>query len=432
MTKTARSTMLVATLALTVSSCMIISSSNAFTAIPLTLAPHVHSKKIAPVRTTCPIRLAAANDNDNNAKKDNDDAARYKQKAEELRDQIRRMEETIGDRRTPSNNNDQYMPPSQSNDDNTDNNNDVMTLKNRKVLVVGANGRLGSMVCRYLLRNNPQTEVVAAVHYINEDSMTSRGWGRLSYEVGAEDGAGSIGAAWSAEDRVATFQYTDEMKDYNLRNLRLVDVELLDPVQCATITEDIDCVVWCATDFNGNKPRAVSSLNVAFLFRAVTDWDKGRVEIEGLKNILEGLRQNKQSKKWQERESFDAAMGMPPRTVGKDPIDVVLVSTSPKAFRDFETPFGTFNGLKREGETMVRKDFPSLKYTVLQMARYDDNFVEEGQDIQLDTVIPAPEEDEEGLEKKRINRRDAARAASEALTNSDIEGKTVKVWTQER
>ena len=81
---------------------------------------------------------------------------------------------------------------------------------------------------------------------------------------------------------------------------------------------------------------------------------------------------------------------------------------------------------------MVRKDFPSLKYTVLQMARYDDNFVEEGQDIQLDTVIPAPEEDEEGLEKKRINRRDAARAASEALTNSDIEGKTVKVWTQER
>eukprot|EP00978_Attheya_sp_CCMP212_P033978 scaffold140115_cov44-Attheya_sp.AAC.5 len=136
------------------------------------------------------------------------------------------------------------------------------------------------MVCWHILRNNPDTEVVAAVHYVGEESFTSRGYGRLSYEVGAEDGAGSIGSAWSAEDRVATFEYVDEMKDYNLRNL--VEVELLDPVQCETICEGVDSVVWCATDVNANQPRAVSGLNVAFLFRAEADPTKGRVEIEGL------------------------------------------------------------------------------------------------------------------------------------------------------
>jgi FlaA1/EpsC-like NDP-sugar epimerase len=36
-----------------------------------------------------------------------------------------------------------------------------MSLKKKRVLVVFANGRLGSMVCKSLLRNNPQTEVVA-------------------------------------------------------------------------------------------------------------------------------------------------------------------------------------------------------------------------------------------------------------------------------
>ena len=92
-----------------------------------------------------------------------------------------------------------------------------MSLKNKKVLIVGANGRLGSMVTRHLLRNYPEVgEVVAAVHYVGE--ATTRGYGRLSYEVGAEDGVGSIGAAWS-EEREATFQFSDEMKSYNLNKL---------------------------------------------------------------------------------------------------------------------------------------------------------------------------------------------------------------------
>ena len=340
-----------------------------------------------------------------------EDAEQMRQKAEELREQIRNMEKSLGDER-PRN----YDIPKA----------DLVetlskpTLAKKRVLVVGANGRLGSMVCRHLLRNNPETEVVACVHYVGEDSYTSRGYGRLSYEVGAEDGVGSIGAAWSAEDRVATFEYADYMKDYNLQNLRLVECELLDPVQCNTICEGVDSVVWCATDFNGNQPRAVSGLNVAFLFRAVAAPDKGRVEIEGLRNILGGLTNAKNEKRYQQGQS----------TSGGLPHDFVLVSTAPDAYEDFETPFGTFKGLKREGEDILKQEFPSLSHTILQMGRYDDNFVEEGADVQFADY----DSTDQTLEKKkprRINRRDAAKITSEALMNEDLTGKTVQVWSKQ-
>jgi len=347
---------------------------------------------------------------------DNDEASRLQKKAEELREQIRNMEASLGDdRRRPA-----QQPPTQPQvalDEKG------MSLVGKRVLVVGANGRLGSMVCRYLLRNNSKTQVVAAVHVVGENSSTSRGYGRLSYEVGAEDGVGSIGPAWSSEDRTATFTYSDEMKDYNLQNLRVVEVELLDPLQCATITEGVDSVIWCATDFNGNKPRAVSGLNVAFLFRAVADPLKGRVEIEGLRNILGGLKQNKRDASG----ALDAVLGKTSSTSSSssnDPVDFILVSAAPDAYKDFETPFGTFNGLKREGEELLKNEFPSLSYSILQMSKYEDNFVEESLDIMTDETGNA-----EDAVRRRINRRDAARAAVEALTNDDGKDKTLQVWT---
>lgn len=325
-----------------------------------------------------------------------------------MREQIRKMEESLGESR-PRN---YDMPTEASVNEEVET---EMSLRKKRVLVVGANGRLGSMVCKHLLRNNPETEVVACVHYIGEDSPTSRGYARLSYEVGAEDGVGSIGAAWSAEDRVATFEYADYMKDYNLQNLRLVECELLDPVQCNTICEGVDSVIWCATDFNGNQPRAISGFNVAFLFRAVASPTKGRVEVEGLRNILGGLKLAKQ-------ESAQA---------GKQPINFVLVSVAPDALPDFETPFGTFQGLKREGEEIVRNEFPSVSHTVLQMGRYDDNFVEEGRDIEFDEAKPSLEEDSD-FRRRRINRRDAARAAVESLTNEDVQGKIYQVFSDSK
>jgi hypothetical protein len=223
-------------------------------------------------------------------------------------------------------------------------------------------------------RNNPKTEVVAAVHVVGENSPTARGYGRLAYEIGAEDGVGSIGPAWSADDRVASFEYTSDMESYNLQNCRVVEVELLDPVQCNTICEDVDAVVWCATDFNGNTPRAVSGLNVAFLFRALADPTKGRVEIEGLRNILGGLKNAKQSKNWsKDRASSDAGETASSTDLDgpNDPLSFVLVSTAEDAFGDYETPYGEFNAIKREGE-MLLKEFPSLSHCVLQMAKYEE------------------------------------------------------------
>jgi hypothetical protein len=62
------------------------------------------------------------------------------------------------------------------------------------------------------------------------------------------------------------------------------------------------------------------------------------------------------------------------------------------------------------------------------MGRYDDNFVPEDLDVQLDESQPVPEGQTRG--QRKINRRDAARAAVEALSNNDLRGKTVRVWTQ--
>lgn len=361
------------------------------------------------------------NDNDD----DDDEAEKLKKRATELRDQIRKMEEQLGGERKRN-----YELPKepQQPDKNPEEGMGGKSLRRKRVLVVGANGRLGSMVCRYLLRNNKDTEVVAAVHYVGEQtSYTSRGYGRLSYEVGAEDGVGNIGPAWSAEDRVATFEYdNDVMKDYNLQNLRVVEVELMDPLQCATITEDVDSVIWCATDFNGNKPRAVSGLNIAFLFRAVADPTKGRVEIEGLQNILGGLKKNLQDRKWKTKDQESQSSLNKP----SDPINFVLVSTAPAVFEEFETPFGEFNGLKRQAEQILKQDFPSLSQAILQFGKYEDNFVEEGMEVL--TGVSNERDLDEGdndMRRLRINRRDAARAAVDALTDETLEGKTVKVWT---
>ena len=349
-----------------------------------------------------------------------EEAARLRAEAEKMREQIREMEKNLGERRK------NMPPPSQEKVEVKEEPIiEGRSLKNKRVLVCGANGRVGSMVCRYLLRNYPEIkEVVAAVHYVGE--ATSRGYGRLSYEVGAEDGVGTLGAAWS-EDRNAYFEYSDEMKDYNLSKLRVMEVELLDPVQCQTITEDVDSVIWCATDFNGNAPRAVSGLNMAFLFRAVASPTKGRVEIEGLQNILGALKLAKQDKvRRNALTSNNNNNGSSSLDGPNDPVSFVLLSTAEGAFTNFETPFGEFNGLKRQGEHMLRTDFPSLTHCIIQMGKYEDNFVDEGLDLLLDTEN---KEDPEVKRTRRINRRDVARAVSDALVDDSLVGKTVEMWT---
>ncbi|KAL3802556.1 hypothetical protein ACHAW5_010949 [Stephanodiscus triporus] len=317
------------------------------------------------------------------------------------------------------------------------------------------------MIVRHLLRTHPEVrEVVAAVHYVG--ASTTRGYGRLSYEVGAEDGIGTVGPAWSGEDESnARFAYDPEiMSGYNLNKLRVVEVELLDPVQVRTMTEDVDSIIYCATDFEGNRPRAVSSLDVALLFRAVANPTKGRVEVEGVRNCLEGLVGGINERRYRDRSRTLSSGSSGAYVVANDeksgnsrpgPTQFVLVSTSPDAYGNFETPFGEFNGLKRLGEITAMEEFPSISRTVLQMGKFDDNFVAEGQELRysiaeedtvvVDGVVNAVRRVGGGVVggnfvndgmQKRINRRDAARAAVEALLDEDIEGKKVQVYTTVR
>lgn len=99
-----------------------------------------------------------------------DESIRLKRQAEELRKQIRELEIQLGDRRVLDEDGSQnsQWEVSQTSGIKTEVKKSVvnkMSLRGKRVLVVGANGRVGSMVCRYLLRNFAQTQVVAAVHY---------------------------------------------------------------------------------------------------------------------------------------------------------------------------------------------------------------------------------------------------------------------------
>ena len=124
-------------------------------------------------------------------------------------------------------------------------------------------------------------------------------------------------------------------------------------------------------------------------------------------------------------------------------VDFLLVSSCPDALSNFETPFGAFLDIKRQGEDMIPDQFPSLKYSVLQFATYEDNFVKEDLEFKLMEVVneaprvapegqeEEPQEPKKARKVRRINRRDAARAVGEALVDPDYHNKKIQVWTNE-
>jgi hypothetical protein len=173
-------------------------------------------------------------------------------------------------------------------------------------------------------------------------------------------------------------------------------------------------------------------LNVAFLFRAVARPDKGRVEVEGLQNMLGAMKLAVQN---QQRRANLTGGGSSSSSPSNSPhAQVVLVSSAPHVLDDFETPFGSFKGIKRRGEEILRNDFPSLSHVIVQMGRYDDNFVQEGLDVQQETsgLNDAQAERNKEHARRRINRRDAARAAVEALVDTSMRNEIVQVWTATR
>jgi hypothetical protein len=198
--------------------------------------------------------------------------------------------------------------------------------------------------------------------------------------------------------------------------------------------------------------------------------------VEGLYNILGSLKTMRQEERQRQRRlsAFDEKSEIEAaNNIGNDnvvidkPVDILLVSNCPDALGDFETPAGTFLDIKRQGEDMIPNDFPSLSYSVLQFATYEDNFVGEDLELKLmevqnekpritteqplssaatnnreqkemnsadNTSLSSSSQQQETTTKqkvRRINRRDAARAVTEAMIDPDFRGKKIQVWTNE-
>ena len=85
------------------------------------------------------------------------------------------------------------------------------------IAVAGANGRVGAMVVRELLRTEPAVSVRALVR------TTSRleGYARLSYEVGAEDAQYSLRPAWALADEGGLAWQTEATFDEDVQKVPL-------------------------------------------------------------------------------------------------------------------------------------------------------------------------------------------------------------------
>ena len=196
--------------------------------------------------------------------------------------------------------------------------------------VYGANGLLGSHVCRELLRQKTSTPVTAYIHDYARYS-------KLSLTVGAEDGQGMIQPAWQSLEQ--TMEYTPAMRDYGLSKLSIQEAELLAP-PLPRLAEGSQ-VFYLASDFRGSIPRSIANLDVGLLFRAFSRPLKGRVDIEGLRNVIDA-----------------------------QPESIVYASICEEyGGSDFVTPLGDFKALKREGERVLRQS--GMPCTIVRLPKVD-------------------------------------------------------------
>ena len=139
-----------------------------------------------------------------------------------------------------------------------------ISLKNFTVAVAGSNGRVGSIVCRLLLRRG--CNVIALVR--NVDSTEN--YGKLSYEIGAEDVVGDIQAPWVRKS--VLLEGTQAMLGYGLGRLRVCECDVLDEQGVReALAAGVDAAVFCASDFDGGRPRlrAPEVFTAEALFAAV-------------------------------------------------------------------------------------------------------------------------------------------------------------------
>ena len=136
------------------------------------------------------------------------------------------------------------------------------------MVVAGANGRVGSMVCRHLLRTQPGVRVRALVRSADR----TEDYARLSYEVGAEEARYALRPAWSLAPEEdggglawpTQAQFDPQIQgDYGLERLELVPCELRHEDDLKAALRGADAMIYCATDFSAGRRRIPQQLDNA-------------------------------------------------------------------------------------------------------------------------------------------------------------------------
>jgi uncharacterized protein YbjT (DUF2867 family) len=137
---------------------------------------------------------------------------------------------------------------------------------------------------RNLLRmKDGPSEVRAVVR----DAGKMESFSALSYEIGAEEGKGTISPVWVTRD--VTFEGTDAMRGYGLGKVTVLSGDLLDSTFVKDAVKGCDAVVYCAAA----DPSPLAALAPGALFgKLLGPRDgvvTGSVEAEGVQLVAKLL-----------------------------------------------------------------------------------------------------------------------------------------------
>jgi len=315
------------------------------------------------------------------------------------------------------------------------------SLLGKTVFVAGANGRLGSRVCKLLLRRGCTVRASVRGTEKVED------YSRLSYEIGMEEAEYDIQAPWIRKS--IEVNATEEMKSYNIGKLVVVECDLLDEKNVARAVKGCDAVVYCASSFDGGRiklkapdvfsPQALFSVTDRIFLESVRQADRDReaassgaiegfLDREGVALAAKALLADQRL-----RAMSGTNMPRPASEGGETKINpFVLVTARKGALPKRGGVAGVLPAMegydveeiKSEGEKLLAEAGLSSSVTIA-MARYDENFAGEGQ-------IPILEGAKDDKEKV-ISRLDAALMTVIAMISDQAEASSkVEVFTKDR
>lgn len=356
----------------------------------------------------------------------------------------------------------------------------ALPLPKCTVGVVGANGRVGSMVCRELLRNHPEVTVRALVRTAT-DTM---GYSRLSYEIGAEDGKQTITPAWSDNGRggiggTRTMEFDEKVQGgYGLDRLNIRECEVRYKPDVEDALGDVDAVVYCASSFDRSRNRlpdgiggAVDAINRFGLNLFTLNFGERQkdnaaerkeaargktADAEGLENVLSTLRDSFEKKRRISALVGGSSSANPmdglPKIVAVSAASQLIININPFDGSIEENEFGFF---KRQGEMAIKDS--GLDAIVVRSAAIDEvrsiydkevnSILTEADDSDFDRIPAKYRVSNDEANKRRIHPKDLARYLVKCLSGdalksagatkeseeatSERASKTAEVWTYE-